>query len=667
MPQTPGKTPGFRSDINGLRAWAVVAVMLYHFAIPGFTGGFVGVDIFFVISGFLMTGIVAGGLLRGDFSIQEFYLARARRILPALIVLCATLLALGWWLLLPVDYQILGKQSLASLLFLSNIEFWHESGYFDAASHEKWLLHTWSLAVEWQFYLLLPLVLTGLWKLLPGRRSMSIVMAFGLLASLVLSVLISPGKPSSAFFLLPTRAWEMLAGGLVYLLAVRAVLSSRQRLALELAGLALMAASIGGFDSSSVWPGWRAMVPVLGTVLVLTASRSGSLWTGNPLAQWLGTRSYSLYLWHWPIVVGLAYAQRQADTGAIIIGLGLTLLLGDLSLRWVETPARRTLGKMRPRQGAVSMVCATLLIALPGSIVQSQAGIVGRFPREIELISLESLNKNPRADDCLLAAGSVSPSCISGGSQVAAILVGDSHANAVVSALALATPQPDGGVMEWSYRACPVLLGVRSVQPSKRQCGAFVDWAIAQLEGIPDNMPVIVVNRHGQYALGQNEDASQVNIPAFYFSRAYAKAEPAFLAEYAEQLTATACALARHHPVYLVRPIPEMGANVPNTARAMVWGEHHEVSISLAEYHQRNDIFWAAQDAARERCGVRILDPLPYLCHDGRCQGSLDGRPLYHDDDHLSEFGNRLLVPMFAQIAWGTTSGLVKVATRKAQ
>jgi len=153
------KTPsGFRNDINGLRAWAVVAVILYHFGVPGIGGGFVGVDVFFVISGFLMTGIVVGGLAReGGFSVWSFYMARARRILPALLVLCLVLLTLGWWLLLPLDYKMLGKHALAALTFLSNITFQREAGYFDAASHEKWLLHTWSLAVEWQFYMLLPL------------------------------------------------------------------------------------------------------------------------------------------------------------------------------------------------------------------------------------------------------------------------------------------------------------------------------------------------------------------------------------------------------------------------------------------------------------------------------------------------------------------------------
>lgn len=169
---------GFRADINGLRAWAVVAVVLYHFNVPGFSGGFAGVDVFFVISGFLMAGIVCRGLDAGRFGLASFYLARARRILPALIVL-----VVGWFLLMPREYQTLGKHARESLLFSSNLRYLAEAGYFDSASHEKWLLHTWSLSVEWQFYLLYPLGLLGLSKLLPGRRALFIAHLLGILAS----------------------------------------------------------------------------------------------------------------------------------------------------------------------------------------------------------------------------------------------------------------------------------------------------------------------------------------------------------------------------------------------------------------------------------------------------------------------------------------------------
>lgn len=652
------KTPsGFRNDINGLRAWAVVAVILYHFGVPGMGGGFVGVDVFFVISGFLMTGIVVGGLTReGGYSVWSFYMARARRILPALMVLCLVLLTLGWWLLLPLDYKMLGKHALAALTFLSNITFQREAGYFDAASHEKWLLHTWSLAVEWQFYMLLPLVLLGVWKLRPSRRALAAVMVAGLFGSLALSIVLTPRMPTSAFYLLPTRAWEMLAGGLVYLLAHRLVLTARQRMALELAGFGLVVGAIVGFDASSAWPGWRALVPVLGAVLVLLAARSNTFWTGRRAAQWLGTRSYSLYLWHWPIVVATVYAQWQDEPLAMAGGLLLTLLLGHLSYQWVETPARQQLVKLRGGWGAAALVCGAVVVAAPGALAQWKQGLPGRFSPNIELVSQEALNRNPRHKNCHPASGVASPSCMFGGDRLRAILLGDSHADAVVSALAAAAPRPGDGVMEWSYTGCPTLFGVlpapHRTLAAESQCGRFLDWTKNKLADVPKDVPLVIVNRTSLYAMGHNEAGSKdLNTPLVYFTQPSDVASPAFLAEFAQRLTDTACQLAKARPVYLVRPFPEMGVNVPHTARAMVVrGQREEVSISVAAYHQRHDFVWAAQDAARDQCGVKILDPLPYLCWDGRCHGTKDGRPLYYDDNHLSEFGNKLLVPMFAPV-----------------
>lgn len=646
----------FRLDINGLRAWAVVAVVLYHFGIPGFNGGFVGVDVFFVISGFLMTGIVVRGLKSGKgFSVIEFYMARARRILPALIALCATLLVLGWWILTPMEYRQLSSHVIASLAFLSNFKFWREAGYFDASSHEKWLLHTWSLAAEWQFYLMLPLVLMLVWKLRPTSRAITVTIGATLLASLGLSAWLTPLIPTAAFYLLPTRSWEMLAGGLVYMLAHRMALSASQRTIAESLGFILIIGAIICFNGAMNWPGILAMVPVIGSMLVLFAAQSRSIFTGNALVQWLGTRSYSIYLWHWPLVVALTYMSKQADPVAISASLVLTGILGHVSYQWVETPARRHLTKLRFSQGSLAIICSTALVVSAGAAVFIKKGIPGRLAPQIELAANEATNKNPRQDPCFTKGGTTSVACIYGGERLRAVLIGDSHADAVTTALAAAVPGKQDGIMDLTYVSCLTAYGVKNLSPRfgrDEKCGDYLVWLQQKLKEIPKDVPLVIVNRTSVYAFGHNEPwIADANQPAIYFSKPYVTTTPEFLAEFAQRVTGTACDLAKSHPVYMTRPTPELGINVPSTiARSMVFGLNNDASISLDEYHNRNKVVWDAQDAARDTCGVKILNPVPYLCQDGRCSGTKNQRPLYYDDNHLSEFGNKLLVPMFATI-----------------
>lgn len=350
----------FRHDINGLRAWAVMAVMLYHFGVPGFTGGFIGVDVFFVISGFLMTSIIISGLEQDRFSLWSFYLARARRIIPALLVLCISLLIFGWFWLPEADYKRLGTHTATALAFISNLKFWREAGYFDTASHEKWLLHTWSLSVEWQFYILLPLGCLFLWHRF-GRATVKWALIAAGLLSLAMSVYTSVRWPGAAFYLLPTRAWEMLAGGVVWW-ATRTHSVPRQiKLLAEWIGFALIIISIYCFDSTMQWPGYLALMPVHGAMLVLAANRSHSWLTANPLTRRLGANSYSIYLWHWPLVVLLTYAGETANPLWIAGGIGLSVLLGEVSYRWVENITR-------PKLASLHKIKESLTISVPVGI-----------------------------------------------------------------------------------------------------------------------------------------------------------------------------------------------------------------------------------------------------------------------------------------------------------
>ncbi|WP_106478058.1 acyltransferase family protein [Phytohalomonas tamaricis] len=353
----------FRPDIQGLRAWAVIAVLLFHFNLPGASSGFIGVDIFFVVSGFLMASIIVKGLEKKNFSIWQFYISRIRRIVPALMVLLVVLLVLGWFLLPTPDYKSLGAQSASSLGFLSNIYYWRTASYFGATAHEKWLLHTWSLGIEFQFYVLFPVFMLLLWKIKPKIKTLFWGLGGGFAVSLALSIVASSWQPTAAFYLLPTRGWELAAGGLAFLIGRE--VPSLQRFAKPMfwTGFTLWVVAALFIDNSLAWPSGWALFPVMGTALIIIAQQTNVKLMVNPLAQWLGNRSYSLYLWHWPLVVALYFTGLHTDWLWITAAFALSLLFGDLSYRLIETPTRKYLTAASfAKQGSVFAVTSLVIV-----------------------------------------------------------------------------------------------------------------------------------------------------------------------------------------------------------------------------------------------------------------------------------------------------------------
>jgi peptidoglycan/LPS O-acetylase OafA/YrhL len=367
----------FRSDIAGLRAVAVIAVVLFHFEVAGWHGGFVGVDIFFVISGFLMTMLVVGDIERGRFSLVGFYLARARRIVPALLLLCALLLLLGAFWLTPPDYKELAQQSAWSALFASNFDFLRDLGYFNVETRDAWLLHTWSLSVEWQFYLLFPLVILALRRWFDRRDTLLTAMAIACALSFLLCALISHRKPVPAFYLLPTRAWEMLAGGLVFFGRPSALSPGRAR-ALCALGLVTIVVSVWCLRPGDGWPGYAAALPVIGAALVLAAADVRNPLLANPAAQWVGNSSYSIYLWHWPVAVALDQLGLRDAVPGVLGGLAAALLLGGLSWRFVETPGRRWFAARSPGLRVASYAAAAAFVAGAGVAISAEGGLPSR-------------------------------------------------------------------------------------------------------------------------------------------------------------------------------------------------------------------------------------------------------------------------------------------------
>lgn len=640
---SPSPSKEFRTDINGLRAWAVMAVLLYHFGIPGVGGGFAGVDVFFVISGFLMTGIILGGLEVGHFSAGRFYLARARRIMPALLVLCLAELVAGWFLLMPDEYQRLGLHVRESLYFASNLQYLGEAGYFDVASREKWLLHTWSLSVEWQFYMLLPLLLLVLWRGVPLRRHLPLLLTALVVVSLAWCVWLTPDAPDKAFYSLTSRAWELLAGGLVFLASRRLKLNNAQARLSEGTGFILIAGSIMWLDKHAPWPGSLAVVPVAGAMLVLLAARNRSLWTGAPVAQWLGTRSYSLYLWHWPLVVALAYMEKDQAPAWVAAALLLSLVLGHASYHLVEVPAQRWLTPMSPRRAA-AVILGILVLALLVTQQVRRTGFPDRLPPHIASLEAERHNSPPRWGKC----STPQATCTFGEGALRAVVIGDSHGYAVITALADSAPE-GGEVLFKGVARCPIAFGI---QTRKKDCVALN--ALLQKPGaLPVGTAVVMAGRTSEYVgTAQNLPAS-AGAPAFHFGMPHERFDKAYRDEFRTHYVKTMCDIARSHPLWLLRPLPEMPVAVPTaTGRALLLGKPPaHIAESLSDYRKRTAVVWKMQDEVATRCGAHILDPLPHLCDRQECPGiSPEGRPYYRDHDHLSEFGNRRLIPMFREI-----------------
>lgn len=343
----------FRFDINGLRAIAVVAVVLFHFNSSWLPGGFAGVDIFFVISGYLMTKIIFTGAESGSLSIIKFYKARANRILPALGVLSFALVVYGWFFLLNKEYQTLSLHLKSSLLFYSNHTYWMEAGYFDADSLEKWVLHTWSLSAEWQFYVLYPIAVYWFAKVLPLKQVARLILVATAL-SFCLCVYASTQWADAAYFLLPTRAWQMLLGAAVFLYPLQI---KHKRIASSI-GLALMLLSFVLFSEESAWPYYYALLPALACCLLLHASDQSNLVLSNVFSQKIGLWSYSIYLWHWPVVVFIHNLPNNNSSSVLytVFGILCSIALGAASYCVVEN------------RKLLSWKYGVYLLALAGSI-----------------------------------------------------------------------------------------------------------------------------------------------------------------------------------------------------------------------------------------------------------------------------------------------------------
>ena len=639
----------YRPDIDGLRAIAVLAVILYHAGVPGFGGGYVGVDVFFVISGYLITQILLRDLAAGRFSIARFYERRARRILPALfcVLLCCLPPAFLW--LRPAELAGFGAALAAVILFVSNILFWRQIDYFDETAELNPLLHTWSLAIEEQYYIFFPLVLAVLWRL--GRRAPALGMGLVFLASLALAEVLSRQMPGANFYLLPSRAWELMAGSLAAWLQLRRPAPAAGPLAAALAwiGLACILLALPLYDDQTRFPSLYALLPVGGATLLMLCGAApggaGRLLALRPMVG-IGLISYSAYLWHQPV---FAFTRRLgSDPPGLTVMLGLSLLslgLAFLSWKFVEQPFRHGPRPLLPsRRGVFAAALAGGLAFLAvAALFHFGQGLPQRIAPSGQ--SFASLDIDPR----LRPIRGASTACSDGPAPDLAacpappgatiLLWGDSFAMHLGPALRASRSGGAAAVAEFTKPVCAPLLGAAVVnaaypEPWSRGCLAFNDAVADWLRAHPEVTTVVLSSPLGV-----------LDYPLYL-------RDGRILTDRAEVRAATRAALIATadivrglgRRVVFVSPPPQTGEDLSACAvHSLVFGtqEAENCSFPAEGRSARNAAALDLLAGLGADLPVLWLDDL--LCQAGRCQTLLEGRILYRDSGHLSAEGSRLL------------------------
>jgi peptidoglycan/LPS O-acetylase OafA/YrhL len=640
----------YRPDVDALRAIAVLSVVMYHFGIGPFNGGFVGVDVFFVISGYLITGIIHKEVGAGEFTFANFYERRARRIFPALFVMLLVVMLAAPFVLLPSDFSRLGESVIATLIFGSNILFWQQSGYFDPSSQLNPLLHTWSLSVEEQFYIGFPILMLLIERY--ARRQIVPILMLVTAISFALCLYFQPLRPTATFYLSPFRAWELMLGAL---LAVGAVPAMSYRPARELvAGVALMTllASLILLEEGPSFPGWIATLPVLATAALLHTGASGDslvrrALTLRPLVL-VGLISYSLYLWHWPLVVYLKYANgmEELPVGSGYLLLAVSVLVAWASYRWVEAPFRRRRSGILPatRNGlfAMALACIAGLGLLAASSWINQ-GWRDRFPNAVAAMDRQRYPKIPYKHCDPPAPSIANAACIGGAPNGTSsiLLWGDSHGLAWSPALDIIGKRAAMKVFMSPNSACPPLFDVSN--PHDPTC-------IEENDRVRDyvrvNRPDVVVMiaswpaysiPQGFYTLEDRQgrkDNSEVFAPALI--RTIAELRP-----YVRQ-------------IILVGPTPGAPGDSPFLTAISLWKSRPmPPRNSLREVRERDYWFWQAVQRLDGGGKLHLVDPVPWFCNQAKCgYTSTDNQGqvmlLYRDSSHLSLAGAEFVAEHFS-------------------
>lgn len=625
----------YRPDIDGLRAVAVLSVLAYHAEISRISGGFVGVDVFFVISGYLISSIIFSEIADARFSVAGFYERRIRRIFPALFVMLAVCTVFAAIYLLPGELVNYAKSVFAATVSASNFYFWRHSGYFDSPTAQP-LLHTWSLAVEEQFYLSFPLLLIAIRKFFPDRLRTSVVALFVL--SLLTSAVVVFKSPSTAFYLPFTRTWELLLGTLLSLGMFPRLHSPWLRNLATAVGMAMIGFSVLKFTESTLFPGLSALIPCIGSGLIIGAGKYGSSLIAKVLSWrpvvFVGLISYSLYLWHWPVIVlrhmGLligagdfsSYRYAALVTSHrfdMFIEVAVSLALGTLSWRFVERPFRSGSLKLSGRPLFATTAAAMIVLLSVSSWMVASGGLKARFPVDARGIasSLDHAaeDRSMRSGTCFVTAPerfedySYDTCLHQDSSKKNYLLLGDSHSAMLWSALSSAFP--DVNLMQASVAPCKP-----SLHPSgPPDCKKMMEYIFQTYLPAHPVQGLWVVGRWSAKDMGSLTT----------------------LIEWGKE---------HEIPLTVFGPVPEYDSPLPRLlAYSIAWNKRTLPSQHLVATSAFMDE--EMRGLAERAWHVPYISLYREICSDGGCIEYADAErriPLMSDTDHLTSFGASMLV-----------------------
>lgn len=653
----------YRSDIDGLRALAVLSVVLYHVNPQILPGGFLGVDVFFVISGYLISLIVFREQAAGTFSFADFYARRARRLLPALAVVLLVTIVFGAFALFADEYQRLGKHAASAIVFFLNFQLMGETGYFDVASDSKPLLHLWSLSVEEQFYLVWPALLVVL-----GRARWQIGLSIGVLvlSSFAFAIYLASSNLDALYFHPLARFWELLLGAVLayyhHRFGINAFPTRIDQLwirhLLSCAGLVAIVSAFFFINSKAHTPGPLTLIPLLGvTALIASGSSSvGSRFLALKPIVWIGLISYPLYLWHWPLLSYIRIMESGAPAQALLwIGAGAAVLLAALTYRFIEQPLHHP---RRVRPALVGLGSTTVALLLASVSVAASDGLPDRPAVSHVKAAEEQMKREPQTDESclrLFPTGAAPVYCRqhNPGSRMIG-LIGDSHAHVLFPGFAEQAERAGYGVLLLANSGCPPFVGAVTgkTDSERHECALSVEKVLSAILGDERIKHVILATRGPIYLTGKGYGPAEADYdhPPIAYGLPVDRKYKVGVDPFSDGLFATLRRLSDScRSVSYFLQVPELGVPSRNClGRPLELVSTASCAVSVKEYRVRMSESRAILTKAKAAfTTMSVWDPQPLFCDAKHCQALIENKLMYADDDHLSIEGSRRVAGHF--------------------